>query len=94
MTGGPASITLDVLQYYRTTLAGWVQTLPGPDFWGEQQSLVRQRVLAFYPQRDADVIEPLAIQLDKLLEGMCVQWDCPTQVTLRFETTPRVAPRY
>jgi hypothetical protein len=51
------SIQVDWQKYYKPTASGWVQALPSPDFWGSLQSLARQRVLATYPRRDADVGE-------------------------------------
>lgn len=88
MPGGPMSVTLNMPQYYKPTASGWVHALPGPDFWGSQQSFARQHVLATYPWRDADVVEPLVLHMDLLLERVCAELTCPSQMSLAFETLP------
>jgi hypothetical protein len=87
MPDGPVSVTLAAPQYYRRTASGWVRAQPGRDFWGSEQSLSRKHVMMLYSRRDADLVEPLALKMDAMLERLCATLTCPPQVTVTFETS-------
>ena len=67
--------------------------LRGGKLWASKWigRLSNQHVLAIYPWRDADVVEPLVLRMDQLLERVCAELNCPSRVTLAFETRPGVS---
>jgi hypothetical protein len=59
--------------------------------WGSRRSISGKRVIAFYPRRDAGIVEPLIPRMDAMLERACANLNCPALVTVSFETAPNRA---
>ena len=68
----------------------WLLAPPQKEFWGKQESLAGEHLQVTYPERDREVIERLASDLDDLVSEACrklADLACPEtlQIQLHFE---------
>lgn len=93
--GGMETVWLRQTAVYRRGEQGWLLAPPLRPFWGEWQTVEGERLDVVYPERDAELAERLAADLDTLLNRACTQvadLTCPAdwRVTLRLESDPEI----
>ncbi len=88
MPDGPRSVTMRVPQFYKSTPSGWVRAMPDADYWGARRAYTGKRLTAMYWQRDVDLLEPMMLRIDGMLERVCSALACPPQpIHIVFENT-------
>ncbi len=65
------TVRLQETTFYRRGMQRWLLAPPSPDYWGSRQSRAGERLTLTYPERDADLAERLASDLDALLVALC-----------------------
>ncbi len=88
LPGGPATVSVQVPQYYRHIPSGWVHAMPGPDFWGGWRELKGKHIVVIYFQRDAAIVEPFVPRLDEVMERICESLLCPVLLPITFDNVP------
>lgn len=93
--GGMETVWLRQTAVYRRGEQGWLLSPPLRPFWGDWQTVEGERLDVVYPERDAEVAERLAADLDTLLNRACTQvadLNCPADwgVTLRLDNDPDI----
>ncbi len=68
-----SQITLKTVELYRRGSTRWLLSPPDDAFWGESLTFTGERLQATYPQRDSEIIESLAPEIDRWLGEMCSQ---------------------
>jgi hypothetical protein len=53
-------------RFYQETERGWLQTRPGPAFWGPRQIYETEHLRFLFYSRDADLIEPSLAAIDRI----------------------------
>jgi hypothetical protein len=87
-------VTLQQTAFYGSAGAGlWLLTPAGPDFWGERHTLHGDRLTAAFHERDREIAQRLAGDLELVLDALChrlADLDCPADlvVTLELQTQP------
>ena len=83
------TITLQQTAVYRLGPDRWLFAPPDDAFWGETATVGGRYVRVTYPARDADVVEPLARDLDAALAEFCRDLaDACAELHLVLSTNP------
>lgn len=92
------TITLQQTAIYRRGPDRWLYSPPEEDFWGQAQAMGNRYVRVHYHARDADVVEPLARDMDAALAELCrlVGELCAGNIfiDLTFSTDPAALSEY
>lgn len=95
MTGAGISETVVLTQtaVYRRGEQRWLLSPPTAEFWGEWVTKKDQYLTLIYPQRDAELAERFASDLEDLLDQICTHPDLPDcpeamNIAVRFDTNP------
>ena len=92
------TITLQQTAIYRQGPDRWLYSPPEEGFWGQAQAMGNRYVRVHYPARDADVVEPLARDMDAALAELCrlVGELCAGNIfiDLTFSTDPAALSEY
>lgn len=80
---------------YRRGSSRWLYSPPKSDFWGSWITNNGNMITLIYPQRDAEIAEQLAFDLDEMLRQLCSTLPdihCPgnLHVLLRLHTQPDI----
>lgn len=65
------TVRLQETTFYRRGTQRWLLAPPSPDYWGSRQSRAGARLTLTYPERDAELAQRLAGDLDALLVALC-----------------------
>lgn len=65
------TVTLEQTAVYRRAGPTWLQRPLTADEWGPMQERANQQLIATFPQRDADVVNRLALDLSRDLGDLC-----------------------
>lgn len=87
------TVVLTQTAVYRRGERRWLLSPPTADFWGKWVTNKGQYLTLVYPQRDAELAERLANDLESMLDEICVHPalpDCPTDmnIAVRLDTNP------
>lgn len=83
------TVTLEQTLVFRMGPDRWLLSPPEDIFWGEERMIGGQYVRVSYPARDADVVEPLARDVDAAVSQFChsLGEECP-QLHLTLSANP------
>lgn len=90
---GYRQITLQQTAVYRRGETRWLLSPPEEPFWGEWQTVEMDNLTIIYPERDDELMQELAPDLQSLLTEACsalpeLTCSAQTAVQLRFDTHP------
>lgn len=96
--GGDETVTLEQIAFYERTGPIWLRRAPTAEEWGPILQRASAQVIATFPERDADLVNRLALDLSDDLGDLCRQMEqahsasrlCDEQgrIRLAFETDP------
>ncbi|MFO7679093.1 MAG: hypothetical protein R6X34_03500 [Chloroflexota bacterium] len=94
VSGVQQTVVFTQTAVYRRGARSWLIASPLPEFWGRWVTNRGDRLTLIYPQRDADLAERLAADLEALLAEVCADPtlpDCPDDfnVAVRLDTHPQ-----
>jgi hypothetical protein len=96
--GEETVVVLEQTGVFRLGPDRWLYAPPTSEFWGERRELEHVSLAVSYPQRDEQVVQRLAADLDQLLKRLCGEQGvtCPPglQLEVQFSTDAALlAPR-
>ena len=88
--GDETIVVLEQTGVFRLGPDRWLYAPPTSEFWGERQELELITLAVTYPERDEQVVQRLAADLDELLKRLCGEQGvtCPpgVQLDVQFST--------
>lgn len=78
------TVQLTQTAIYRRGSNSWLFAPPRPDFWGGSDEYRGEYLEAIYAEREEEVAEQLAADLDELLARLCSSRSCPPGFHLRL----------
>ena len=92
-TGVSETIVLSQTAVYRQGGRSWLLAPPTSQFWGGWQTNKGKRLTLIYPDRDAELAEKLAVDLEQIIQRICTEPDLPdcaddAAYAIRLDTHP------
>lgn len=93
--GMAETVVLTQTTVFRQGPDRWLLAPPGPDFWGDVNTIARQHLLLRYPARDRAIVERLSRDLDGVLRELCAELSggC-ARLSVTFTTDPAALVAY
>ncbi len=92
-SGVTETVVLSQTAVYRQGIRSWLLAPPDSAFWGDWQTTEGERLTLIYPERDTPWAEKLAVDLEQILQQICLDPDLPdcaedAMYTIRFDSHP------
>lgn len=78
--GQTETVALQEIAFFRFDADRWLWSPPAVEYWGKQATLDGQVLSMRYPERDREIAERLARDLDAALIRVCGSLDCPARL--------------
>ena len=87
------TIVLSQTAVYRQGMRSWLLSPPDSEFWGKWKTDEGERLTLIYSERDADLVQKLAFDLEQIVQQICAEPDLPdcaedATYTIRLDTHP------